>query len=353
MKYVTLVPEDKRLPSYLDGYDENQYPAVRVVDANEAIGEKHITFRLLKQRPKLQWKTLLIESNAPTLVLIVLLPLVFVCLAAEAHLLFSRIALLIIGVMSLLASASTWSEVRDYRTGWDLANPVVASKSWLYQGAISSRHLLYISYLMFIVAIGSALLLVKSLPVYVWLWPLIGWGLVITWVWYPFQLKYRKGGEIILFILFGPLLTSGIAIFLQQELSAKIFIEGGIWGGLATLFLQQKRFLNLMGDTRSGKLTTLVHLGFDLSKLYFIYMSVALVVFASAYLIWYQSWWLALIYIVWVGFFQYKAILLLKKSHSPLGKSFYQINQSLNQMVKSQLIFWVGLAFFSFWIWSF
>lgn len=352
MKYVTLLPDDKRLKLYLDGYREDNIPVTRVLDANETQAERHYTFQVLNQRPAWQWKEIFFKSHAPTLILIVLLPLLYVALAAKDLLSISTIGWLIFGVINLLLSASTWSEVRDYRTGWDLANPIVANRSWLYQGIISSRHLLYLSYLFFVMAILAALQLGQSLPNYVWFWPLLGWGLVIMWVWYPFQLKYRKGGEFILFILFGPLLTCGIAVFLQQSMSLQLSVEGCIWGVLATLYLQQKRFLNLMGDTRSGKRTTLVHLGFDHGKKYFIYLSGFLVLLASGYLAWFYSWWVSLIYLLWMGFHQFQSVRLLRESHSPLGKSFFQINLSLSQMVKSQLVFWVGLAVFRFWIWN-
>ena len=161
------------------------------------------------------------------------------------------------------------------------------------------------------------------------------------WLRPPLELKYRLGGEFVIYLLLGPMLLVGFAVAITSEVFVEDVVLGSIFGLSAMFLYQLKRFQYLMSESRSHVLTTFVRLGFDKSKSYLLILFVTLVLLTAGYQWLFHGVEWGVIYFILglasVSIFGRK----LKQTVSPLGRNIWQL-----QTIGRSLVY----IFYSAWV---
>ncbi|MBX9768939.1 MAG: prenyltransferase, partial [Bdellovibrionales bacterium] len=84
----------------------------------------------------------------------------------------------------------------------------------------------------------------------------------------PFDFKYKALGDLVVFILCGPALTTGFSWMLFGKVDSGIFLVGISMGAAATGILHANNMADIVPDTRAGAKTLASVLGFHRSRLY-------------------------------------------------------------------------------------
>ena len=139
------------------------------------------------------------------------------------------------------------------------------------------------------------------------------------------QFKKRKsfkdhvGGEFALFLLLGPMLTTGYQLSMAASFDVEIMWLGALWGWLVTFVVHLKNFKNILPSSQAGFTNTVNWLGFDKSRrllagwwLAFVFFNL---IFHLEYAGIYWGWYLTAILL----FISFPFIHRLRRASSPVG----------------------------------
>lgn len=185
----------------------------------------------------------------------------------------------------LISAANLWNDYNDHMRGLDRVHPE-SQKKPIQKGWVtaSSTKKWAAAYLLLGVLAGLPALIVQ--PV---LWGLVAVpGAVALWAWLsPSKGKrFRRGTEILIFLLVGPLFTTGFQLSASGGFDYETLWIGIMTGWIAVFLVHLRNFEAIMVNTQAGFQSTVVGLGFEKSKVLL------------------ASWWILL----WISFCAYQAV---------------------------------------------
>jgi 1,4-dihydroxy-2-naphthoate octaprenyltransferase len=345
MRFQTLSPNDKDFKLYLDGQVSAENRAIKVNSLNDGYQKSKITFEIVDSRHLLDRPPFLfafLESLRVRYWIFVLLPL-FVylsfCQVDGVNWRFDMAILVILGSLFAFSSTAQLSDILDYQKGWDQIKPqdyTVLTKGWLCVLDLKKSVAFGL-----LVTLGIAVIMLVTLPTSFFALFIVVLFLALAWIQPPFELKYKTGGEIVIYLLLGPLLMTGFALAITGNVVFEDIILGSLFG-LSSMFLYQlKRFQYLMPESRSKLSTTFVRLGFDKSKTYLLILIGAFLLLTAAYQFFFHGWeWAGVHGLVgFIGIYVFK--LRLKKTHSPLGHNVRKMQQIGRSLIFISYSIWI------------
>ncbi|MGZ3690432.1 MAG: prenyltransferase [Pseudobdellovibrio sp.] len=333
--YVTVKSSDESYTKYLWGSFSETQLAIPIKSYNLGTKEESITFeiqdlKVIQRPPFLKFLSSLIKIRS---FIIILFPLLYVTAINYGSPQFDEVSILLaaISAVILFAGFNIRNDVVDHVTGYDRVN-IDSVKKPIRMGWISAKKAALLSNIL----VGLAALI--SVPTFL-LHPQLLKILAVTLILFFLgrlvknnSYKNRHFGELILFLLVGPVLTAGFQMACGSFLDAETLFFGFLWGAGVVYLVQINNFSHIMTSSQHGIKNTMTKLGFDLSQkflilwwslfliLWFFYQ----VVFAHSVLGWVGS---AALVVMSILFF-----VNLLNIKSPMGSGLRKIKNRANYL---------------------
>lgn len=131
--------------------------------------------------------------------------------------------------------------------------------------------------------------------------------------------KFRIGGELLLFLLVGPLLSTGYQVALGGQVDSDSLIIGLLWGWLVMFIHELSLLVDIVVYSRAGFRNTVTVLGFDLARRVLAFWWTLFVVFYFFYHLFfggtYWGWYFSIALILLTP----RLVLKFKSVESPIG----------------------------------
>jgi 1,4-dihydroxy-2-naphthoate octaprenyltransferase len=344
-RLVTLTKSSPEFESYLLGTFSTTERALPVQTLNVNSAAETVTFRVVPVSAvhKPAWPLMLLRTIKTRSLLMVLFPLLLVLTKniADASIVDPLSAVIsTFGVMLAYVAVSLRNDFMDHMKGVDRVLDKSGSRA-IQKGWMTAQQVKNLS-TGFLVAS-----LLFSLPV-ILAFPQVLVVLLISFcvgVWAQFykknSFKYRIGGEVALFLMFGPLLTTGYQLAMGAPYDDEVVLLGCLWGWLVLFMVQLKNFTNIMASAQAGFSNTVNWLGFDRSRRLVGGWWVAFIIFNLVYHLeyggFYWGWYLTVVLLfVSINFF-YR----LKSITSPVGSDLPLIMRSGFNLFMITMGLWV------------
>lgn len=148
-------------------------------------------------------------------------------------------------------------------------------------------------------------------------------------LWAQFQkrvsFKYQIGGEIALFLMFGPLLTVGYQLAMGAHFDVESVWLGVVWGWAVLFVVHLRNFINIMPSSQAGFRNTVNWLGFDRSRrLLAIWWAIFLIINLFYHAVYAGNYW-GIYVSVALCLLSFSFIGKLKALSSPVGGDLRQV----------------------------
>lgn len=267
MELKTLSRRDPEFEAHLRGTFSTTHRALPVQSLNVDTEAEKVTFRIvpLSEIPRPGLFALWAQVFRLRNFLYVLFPLYLV--------LVKRIsdgdewdpalaALSAAGALSLTLGALLLNDFLDHVKGVDRVHPRAGSQA-IQKGWVTAEDTWRWS--VFSLILGTAL----GIPA-LWVFPDLLSVLALpaaiagaSWLFPQMGLKYRRGAELVVFLLFGPALTAGFEIAVSGAFDLETLWIGVLTGLHFTFLVHLKNFESLMVNSQAGFQNTLASLGFE------------------------------------------------------------------------------------------
>ena len=170
-----------------------------------------------------------------------------------------------LGILSAYIAVNLRNEFTDHMKGLDRVNPQAGSRV-IQNGWMTAAEVRRWAHFFVLMATLFSAMVIFAFP------QVLGVVLLtfITSVWAQFlkkgSFKYHKGGEIFVFLLLGPLLSTGYQISVSGFWDIESLYLGFIWGWLVVFLQHIKNFEYILINAQAGFHNTVTWLGFDRSK---------------------------------------------------------------------------------------
>lgn len=160
--------------------------------------------------------------------------------------------------------------------------------------------------------------------------------------------KEKPYGEVLIFVLFGPLFLSGIELALFQRVQAWTLAYGFLVGLSSMFLLNLKVFANFLFLSQMESQNTLIRYGFDRSKNYLLFLEVLIFVTFFAY----QSWLLKSTSLSWLGLIVLglllsgvflRSLLAHRKCQSSAGSTSGLLRDRGTESIYVIYLLWLGI----------
>lgn len=223
-----------------------------------------------------------------------------------------------IGVLCAFTAVNLRNDYMDHISGVDRILERSGSRA-IQNGWVSAEKVKHLSTFFLVIA------MLLSVPI-VFVFPSVSWIIVISLaigLWAQFMksqsFKYRVGGEIALFLMFGPLLTVGYQLAMGISFDEESFWLGCVWGWLVMFIIHLRNFENILPSAQAGFTNTVNWLGFDRSRRLLAAWWIIFMILNFAYhMVYAGSYWAIYLTIV-LALFSFSFIARLKSISSPIG----------------------------------
>ncbi len=313
MKYITLNKDDPRLESYLLGtFDLNLrarlVPSLRQAELSRGEGgHPTLTFELT-EKLKIQTPSFLkifVKGARLDLLPLCLNPIISTCFVLSFHdqgFSFLKVGYAIFAILFFHSAVFFLNDYSDHLRGIDAVSARRGSQI-IEKGFITAQFAKSFGTLMIVTGFLVGIPLVMASTFYVWVLAPLAPLSILGFCHRYFGLKYHGVGDFLIFICFGPLLTSTFSLAIAGTAPPEVFHLGILWGWLAVVVFQFKSFENLFADglVRSG--TFLSRLGFDQAKSFLIFQLISFCLVWISFAYWFQKpiLWLAPVTVL-IGF---------------------------------------------------
>lgn len=192
----------------------------------------------------------------------------------------------------LLAAANLWNDYSDHMRGLDRIHPESQKKpiqkGWVT--AAATRHWAW-AYLVLGIILGIPALILEP-----WLLAIVavpGAFALLMWLHPQKGQRFRRGAELLIFLLVGPLFAVGFQIASTSIFDFETLWIGVITGWVAVFLIHLRNFESVMVNSQAGFQSTVVALGFERSKNLLVWWWISLWVFFGIFQMIYTSmiWW--------------------------------------------------------------
>ncbi len=329
IEYVTLTKNSPDFESYLLGTFAKDKRALPITTLNVNSSAETVTFKIvpLKEIELSAWGSVLLQTFKVRSFLLVLVPLFLVLsknISDES--LVDPMATLMAtwGVFCAFVAVNLRNDFMDHMKGVDRILERSGSRA-IQNGWVRAITIKKLSTFFLILAFGFA---IPLMVVYPWLGAVI-LPAAIVGILAQFRkqssFKYRRFGEVLLFVMFGPLLTVGYQLSMGAGFDEESFWIGCVWGWLVLFVVHLRNFRNILPSSQAGFSNTVNWLGFDRSRRllagwWFLFMVFNLAyhyVYAGIYWGFYLTLGLAFVSLSFIG--------QMKKLSSPAGSEMVAV----------------------------
>lgn len=331
MEYKTLSRSDSEFESYLLGTFSKNQRAIPTQTLNVNSPNETVTFRIvdiedIRYPGKLEF---FLKAFRVHHLLMVIFPLLLVLsknttdrvLADSGSVLLSTL-----GIVFAFIAAGFRNDYMDHVRGMDRICPEAGSRV-IQLGWLTASEARKYAYFFLGLSLICAIPLVYSIPA---LGIVVALSLLVG-LWAQFtqknSFKYQIGGEVSIFFLLGPLLTTGYQMALGSGFDIEVMLIGALWGWMVLFLIHLKNFGQIMALSQAGFQNTITWLGFDRSRrmlgiwwfLFIIFYFIYHCRFGGFYWGWYMS--LALLFLSTRFFLNVRTIA------SPVGSDLGRIQE--------------------------
>lgn len=350
---VTLSKNSPDFESYLLGTFSKDKRALPLQTLNVNSAAETVTFRVLPLsdiiRPS--WFTVLLQTFKVRSFLLVMMPLFLMVTknVADRTLLdpYSSI-LAIVGVLLAFIAVNLRNDYMDHMKGIDRVLLNGGSRA-IQNGWVTADEVKSYSSVFLGLAILCALPIALAYPTVM---IVIGVSLLLG-LWAQFQkknsFKYQIGGELVLFLMMGPLLTMGFQLSTGAPLDVESFWIGFVWGWLVLFIVHLRNFTFIFDYGQAGFTNTVTWLGFDKTRRLlafwwglFIFLNLLYHCVFAGY---YWGFYLAL----GLGFYSFGFIRKLKNISSPMGSELRSVFRSGFRLFLLTIGLWVFECLWYLW----
>ena len=281
-QYITIKKSDQAYLQYLWGHFSDSQVALPVKSYNLGTDEESITFEIKHKN----------ELNNPSVLyfifslikirsfVIIYFPFIYVGLSQLNIPTFNWVSFLFAALAAgiLFSGVNIRNDVNDHVSGYDRVNHDTHNRP-IGLGWITAKKASKISLNLVVLAATIALpcffynpelLILLSLTVF-----LIFIGRLIK----NNSYKNQRFGEVILFVLVGPALVSGVQLSTGLMVNLETLLFGIIWGLGVVYLIQINNFTHIMTSSQNGIRNTMTRLGFDLAQKFLIFWWVVFLIF--------------------------------------------------------------------------
>lgn len=171
----------------------------------------------------------------------------------------------LLGAFFLIAAANLWNDYFDHLKGVDRILPETQKKpiqkGWVTAWATRSWAT---AYLVLGVLLGLPAVFVEPVILAIVALP----GALALWAWLnPVKgLRFRRGAELLVFLLVGPMFAVGFQIAASGIFDLESLFIGVLTGWVAVFLIHVRNFEAVMVNSQAGFQSTVVGLGFESSK---------------------------------------------------------------------------------------
>ncbi|UYL10097.1 prenyltransferase [Bdellovibrio sp. SKB1291214] len=328
-EFVTLSKSSPQFESYLLGTFAKDKRALPVQTLNVNSASETVTFKIvpvssLEFPPRIVriMKTVKFRSF-----LFILVPLFLILTKNIAdQTIRDPISCLIatIGVIFAFISVNLRNDYTDHVRGVDRVLERSGSRA-IQNGWTTASHIKNLSTTFLILSLMCA---VPVMMAYNEVAYVVVVGAIIG-LWAQFQkrisFKYKIGGEISLFLMFGPLLTVGYQLAMGAPFDKESLWIGVVWGWAVLFVVHLRNFINILPSSQAGFRNTVNCLGFDRSRrLIALWWAIFLCINLFYHLVYAGKYWGIYVSIALV-FLSFTFISKLKSLSSPVGGDLRQV----------------------------
>ncbi len=342
---VTLSKNSAEFESYLLGTFAMDKRALPVQTLNVNSASETVTFRVvdLKNISRPSMLEVLAKTFKVRSFLLILVPLFLILtknIVDRTIVDVTTTVLATVGVFLAFAAVNLRNDYMDHMKGIDRVFETSGSRA-IQNGWVTAAQVKTYSTVLLALSVLCALPLIFAFPI---LAGVIAGGLAIG-LWAQFNkknsFKYRIGGELSLFVMLGPLLTTGYQLAMGARPDAESFWIGCLWGWAVLFIVHLRNFSNILPSLQAGFSNTVNWLGFDKARrmlaawwgLFVVFNFMYHYVFAGFYWGVYTTFVLAL----FSAHFTYK----LKTLSSPIGSELRSVFQSGYYLILLTIGLWV------------
>ncbi len=344
-EYVTLSKGSPDFRAYLLGTFSKTKRALPIHTLNVNSAKETVTFHVVEknkiQRPSLLIRFFLTFRARSFLLVMAPLFLILTKNYVDRTLAYPETTFLAIcGVMLAFIAVNLRNDFMDHMTGIDRVLDRSGSRS-IQRGWLSANQVRWSANVFLVLSLLTAIPLIVVIPELLYL---TGAALALG-LWAQFKkqtsFKDRVGGEFSLFLLLGPLLTTGFQLAVNGKFEAESVWLGAVWGWLVVFMVHLKNFKNILASSQAGFTNTVNWLGFDRSRRLLVVWWSAFIVFnfifhwyyAGVYWGWYMSITLVLCSFPFVN--------RLRKTTSPVGSEVLAAFRAGFQLFAITITLWV------------
>ena len=328
-QFVTLSKNSPEFESYLLGTFSSDKRALPVQSLNVNSSSETVTFKIvpLSEVERPPWTVVMVKALKVRSFLLLLVPLFLILTKNIVDRTIRDSLVTVISTVGLIfgfISVNLRNDFLDHIKGIDRIFENSGSRS-IQNGWLSAIQVKNFSTLFLILS------LVCSVPV-IFAFPQVSIVMVVAvgvGLWAQFKkqnsFKYQIGGEVALFLLFGPLLTIGYQLSMVADYDPESFWLGCVWGWGVLFVVHLKNFKNILASSQAGFTNTINWLGFDSARRFLAFWWLAFVAMNLAYHYFFAG--------VYWGFYLSVVVLLvsssfiskLKNISSPVGSELRQV----------------------------
>ncbi len=269
-RWKTLKRGDPEFTSYLTGRFSHEYRAIPMRSLNVNTALEEVTFEIIPMH-EIQvpaWPFIFVRAIRPQTLLLSLNPLLvtlafclYLRLQVQTILAFSSL----FGVLLFHISINLLNDFHDHLRGQDRVNPTGGSRL-IQNGWVNARTIQTAG----LITLGAAVLCgLPAVLTHFSLSLMIALITLIAGIEFSSDrlgLKYRGLGEVIVFLLSGPLLSAGFSWAITGVFRIETILLGFVFGFTTALFYHLANLEDIMVDSQANVRTLAAWLGFDESK---------------------------------------------------------------------------------------
>ena len=278
LKFITLKKSDPKFKKYLWGNFSSNHIAIPTTELQNyhLLNEKNeITFEVIEKSQILRpsWLTLINSLLKFKSLFFTLIPILYVYVKNDVDDRLFDLRSFIFGCLSLQMlfwGFNLKNDINDYVSGFDKVFSKTKSKPIL-RGWIKAADVRFLSWVMIILSLMLAMPVFINQPEEIRVVAVVFVLILIGQIWTKNTYKNQILSELILFILIGPGIISGLQVALGSGIDTECLAFGLVWGWAAWFLVHIRNFEQVMILSQLKINNSITRLGFDRSKHFLIF----------------------------------------------------------------------------------
>ncbi len=333
--FKTIKKSDALFQLYLDGDIDTEHRAISIKSYNLGEADEAVTFeiRTLKSILKPTYFQLYRELFKIKTFILILFPFFFVLTAQVSDAQFDVLSagLSVIAALLLFVGLNIRNDALDHYNGFDRVNLDLSHKP-IRMGWMTARDCMKLSGKLILLSAFMALPIVLLYPQVLY----VVVSAVALFVSGHFTnkntYKNQHWGELVLYLMMGPLLFVGFELASGLQLSLSVVVLSFIWGWAAMYLVHVNNFVHMMTSSQHNIKNTVTNYGFDLAQKFLIVFWALLICFVAAYFIYFGSH--VLVWSSYMALVVFSALLFVHilKIQSPMGSGLLKVKQQVGRV---------------------